>query len=144
MAKKNKLGLFLGTFVHEVAEGQRISLPSRFRVELSENQIVLAKSPEGSLLGFDGKDFLKNSQKILEQSIFEPNAAEPRRRIFTSSVAVDIDDHGRFVIPEELRQWAGIKTNVVLAGLGDSFEVWAMERYPQRLALKRGGGGDNS
>lgn len=138
MARRQKIGLFLGTYTHEITEGSRVSLPSRFRTELSENQIVLIQAPEGCLLGFDGKDFIKNTQKVMEQSLFEPNARNPRRELFNNAVTVEVDRLGRFVIPENLRKWAEIGQKVVIGGLGDAFEIWSLEKYRQYPAQKLG------
>ena len=138
MSKKNKIGLFLGTYYHEVAMGSRVTLPSRFKVELTQNQVVMIQADEGSILCFDAEQFVKNTQKYMQEPTLESDARLFRRNVFNNAVAVDVDEAGRFVIPEAMRKSAGINTKVVLAGMGDAFELWSQERYQQVSAHKPG------
>lgn len=134
---KTRFGLFLGTYVHEVTAGGRVALPSRFRAELSENQIVLVKSRKGCLMGFDLKDFTKTSQKVLEASVFEESGSN-LREIFYDASPIELDRLGRFVLPEGLKRWSEIGEKVVLAGIGDAFEIWGVEKFPNKSALNLG------
>jgi MraZ protein len=135
---KQRLGLFLGTFTHDLFNNSRITLPSRFRVELPGNQIVIVQAEEGSLLCLSGESFLKNSQAYLEAPMFEKTARQPRRNVFQNAVTVEIDKVGRFVIPETLRNWAGIKDKAVLVGLGDAFEIWGEDKFNLVSAQNKG------
>lgn len=135
---KKRFGLFLGTYFHDVAIGARITLPSRFKIELTQNQIVMIQAPEGSILCFDTEQFVKNTQKYMQESNLEPQARSPRRELFNQAVTIDVDSHGRFVIPETLRKFAGVEKKAVLAGLGDAFEIWSEQKFQQNSAQKLG------
>ena len=74
----------------------------------------------------------------MQESTLESDARLFRRNVFNNAVAVDVDEAGRFVIPEAMRKSAGINTKVVLAGMGDAFELWSQERYQQVSAHKPG------
>ncbi len=137
MAKK-KLGLFLGTYFHEVASGGRVTLPSRFKVEITQGQVVMIQAAEGSILCFDTEQFVRNTQKYLSESTLENDARLPRRSIFNNALTVDVDANGRFVIPDNLRKYAGIKEKVVLAGLGDAFEIWDEQKFNSNSAQVKG------
>ncbi len=51
-------------------------------------------------------------------------------RLFFASVAeVSVDSQGRILLPEHLRELAGIRDKVVVNGVGDYVEIWSAERW---------------
>ena len=42
---------------------------------------------------------------------------------------VEFDAQGRFSIPQSLRKYAGLASQVMLVGLGDKFEIWAQSEW---------------
>lgn len=135
---KKRFGLFLGTYFHEVASGGRVTLPSRFKVEITQGQIVMIQAEEGSILCFDTEQFVKNTQKFMQDSMLDTSSRNPRRSVFNNAITVDVDNNGRFVIPENLRKFAGLGDKMVLAGLGDAFEIWSVEKFNATSAQKTG------
>ena len=37
---------------------------------------------------------------------------------------IDIDGHGRILLPRELREFAGLEHQAILLGQGNKFELW--------------------
>ena len=62
-------------------------------------------------------------------SMTDPNARDLKRMMFGRANQAEIDKAGRMLIPAFLRDRAGLKTNVVLVGMGDYFELWAAENW---------------
>ncbi|PIQ73602.1 cell division/cell wall cluster transcriptional repressor MraZ, partial [Candidatus Roizmanbacteria bacterium CG11_big_fil_rev_8_21_14_0_20_36_8] len=48
---------------------------------------------------------------------------------FSSTVYIDIDEQGRIVLPRGLRLFSSILKKVVIAGVGDHFEIWSLDRW---------------
>jgi MraZ protein len=48
-----------------------------------------------------------------------------QRHFFSGAVQAQPDKLGRVVIPQYLRAYAGLETEVVVVGLADRVEVWA-------------------
>jgi MraZ protein len=42
---------------------------------------------------------------------------------------LEMDKNGRILIPPRLREFAGLDKRVVLAGLGNKFEIWDEEAW---------------
>ncbi len=42
---------------------------------------------------------------------------------------MECDPQGRIVIPQELKEYAGLERDVTLTGLGNRIEVWNAGRY---------------
>ena len=58
-----------------------------------------------------------------------PNKVVLKRFIGSESVQVSLDKSGRICLPEEMAAAAAIKSEVVLVGLLDRFEIWNPNRY---------------
>lgn len=43
------------------------------------------------------------------------------------------DGQGRVILPQKLRQVAGIKKDIVTLGKGNHLEIWAVEKYNAML-----------
>jgi len=61
-----------------------------------------------------------------------PKARLLRRLIFSSANRVEVDKVGRILVPQFLRDAAGLETNVVIIGSGDYFEIWSPENWSEQ------------
>ena len=57
--------------------------------------------------------------------------------LFGASEVLSVDQDGRTVLPERLREFVGIKTRVTFVGLGDKFQLWEPERFEDRFSEGR-------
>ena len=57
-------------------------------------------------------------------------ALEPR---ITHATDLELDGHGRILLPPELRQFAGLERIGMLIGQGNRFELWNESRWGERL-----------
>lgn len=116
--------MFLGEYQTKFSGRGRVILPKKLREGISGDEIILSKGFEGCIWGFDKEIWEKQAQSQLEVSALEENARNLRRYLFSSSIQVEMDDQGRFVIPGSLLTYAKAKDEVILVGAGDHFEVW--------------------
>jgi len=47
---------------------------------------------------------------------------------------VELDQAGRILIPQFLRQAAGLNGEAVVVGVGDYFEIWSPEHWTEQTA----------
>lgn len=116
--------VFLGEYQTRFSGKGRIILPKKLRDEIKGQEIILSKGFEGCVFGFSLKDWQKEARVQLEVSAVEEKARFLRRYLFSSSVTVELDNQGRFVIPNSLLEYAGIREEVIVIGAGDHFEIW--------------------
>lgn len=64
----------------------------------------------------------------------EHRRARWHRRLLTSGAHDDVpDSQGRIVIPAALRQYAGLRRELMVCGTDDKVEIWDLERWEQEL-----------
>lgn len=116
--------MFLGTFTPKLLSKGQLSLPAKIRNRLVGNRAVITIGIDKCVYGFS----MDAWEKLVEAELLRPIMSEDGRRLrqqfFSQSEEVDLDNQGRFVIPDYQRQYAGIKTDLVVIGAGDHFEIW--------------------
>lgn len=125
--------MFLGEYQTQFSGRGRVILPKKLREGISGDEIILSKGFEGCIWGFDKKIWEKEAEKQLEVSSLDKKARLLRRYIFSSSITVELDRQGRFVIPGSLLNYAQVKGEVVIIGAGDHFEVWQKSLWGKHL-----------
>ena len=69
-------------------------------------------------------------QAILDKYNALPiSQARKMRFLFANAAKCEPDKQGRFLIPTELRQYAGIRQEVTFIGQGGHAEIWDSEAY---------------
>ncbi len=125
--------VFFGEYLVSFSAPGRVVLPKKLRELLKGNVFILAKGFDICLSGYDKEDWENRSQSLLSVSLLEKENLEKRRFLFSSTVYLEIDDQGRFVIPKNMLTYAGFNGKVVIAGVGDHFELWNPERWEKYL-----------
>lgn len=88
-------------------------------------QLTITKHPNGQLMVFPRPVWIKFRSRL--EAL--PMEAEGWKRVFLGNAKdVDIDATSRVLVPPELRKWAGLERDVVLAGIGSHMELWDAER----------------
>ena len=91
---------------------------------------MLSKGYDTCLAGYTTEDWDKQVQELLSASLGDKESLEKKRFFFGSMVYLEIDEHGRFVIPKNLLEYAHLTNKeVVIVGVGDHFEVWDEESW---------------
>jgi MraZ protein len=77
----------------------------------------------------------------ITDSVFDIGDRLPAIRLmaglFGTSEILSIDQDGRTILPEHLREHAGITTHITFVGLGDKFQMWEPKRFETHLAGAR-------
>lgn len=105
-------------------------MPNKFRSELSE-RFVITRGFDRCLFVFPYDDWVVMVQRRKGYASLDRHSVVWDRHFVSPSVEVTVDRQGRFVIPEHLREYAGIKNEVVIAGTSNRIELWSREGWRQ-------------
>ncbi|NNJ10472.1 division/cell wall cluster transcriptional repressor MraZ [Chloroflexales bacterium ZM16-3] len=120
--------MFLGEFEHSIDEKGRVAVPSRFREDLGEG-MVLTRGFDQCLQAFPRQVWQQLAQKVSSLSLGSPEARNLRRILFSNAAEVEVDRQGRILVPQNLREYAGLAEQVVITGMDTYFELWSAERW---------------
>lgn len=126
--------MFLGQHHHNLDTKNRLTIPARYRELLAEG-VYLLQGLDNNLMGFTTQEFAAISAQASQLSLTDPNARLLQRLIFSTADLLEVDKAGRVLIPDFLRQLAGLQNEVVLVGMGDHFEIWSPERWGEQMVL---------
>ena len=116
--------VFYGEYIVSITTGGRVALPKKIRDGLTGGSVIITKGFGSCLAGYDKRDWENRANSLLEKE-----EIEKRRILFSSTVYIDIDEQGRIVLPRGLRLFSSILKKVVIAGVGDHFEIWSLDRW---------------
>ena len=120
--------MFKGEFNHTIDPKGRIIVPMKLRDELGEN-FVITKGLDGCLWMFDNDQWEKVENEIREMPFTLKEARVISRFIIAGASDGEMDKQGRVLIAPNLREYAGLDKDVVLAGVGSRVEIWSKDRY---------------
>ncbi len=121
--------MFIGEYTHTVDEKKRFSLPAKFRKELGK-KVVVTRGKDHCLYLYPTKTWSSISEEVKGLGHVERDERFVRFT-FSGAAEVEIDSIGRILIPEFLREFAEVKSSVVLTGVHDRVEIWDDKRWAE-------------
>jgi MraZ protein len=121
---------FIGEYEHNVDGKNRLILPSSIREDLSEGEkLVVTPDPGDPCLALfpypRWKEFLQSE----ELEGFKPDSRKYRRALASKASETTPDSQGRILVPEKLKEIAGIDDTVTVVGNIDRVELWAPDQW---------------
>ena len=120
--------MFLGDYQHTLDAKGRVSLPAKFRAEMT-GRLVIAKGFEGCLYVYSADEYNRFVEGLLATEDFDPSRRRIRRFFTSGAVEAELDSAGRISLPPVLREYAGLKKDVAVTGNGNRIEIWDGERW---------------
>lgn len=124
---------FTGDYRHSVDPKGRLVLPARHRDRLQLGGF-LTKFSGGCLAVFTSAEYELVVNRLREQARNGELSIATVRQVASSTIDVKPDSQGRVLIPESLRSWAGIESDVVVAGMFNHIEIWPLTKWEANQA----------
>jgi MraZ protein len=128
--EKSLNDLFEGRSRHSLDEKGRLAIPARFKEVLEKrgDSSLVVTNLNNCLVAFAGDDWQRIKEKAISLPMFDA-AANIYFRYFVSGAIECSLKQGRILIPQDLRELAGLKREVVLVGHLTRFEIWDKDRW---------------
>jgi len=121
--------VFFGEYLVSFTAPGRVVIPKKIRDLLTGDNFIVTKGFDTCLAGYDRTDWEDRSRSLTQVSLLDKTDIDKRRALFSSTMYIEIDGQGRFVIPKHLLQFADLTTKVLIVGVGDHFELWNPEKW---------------
>jgi MraZ protein len=115
--------MLIGEHTHTLDTKKRLSLPSKFRKELGK-KVILTRGLDTCVFVYSQKEWKHFSEKLSDLSMGQSDTRAFNRFILGGAVETEIDSAGRILIPDFLKDFAHLKTKVVVAGISNRVELW--------------------
>ena len=124
--------MFLGQFQHAIDEKGRLMIPARFR-ELLKAGAYVTQGFDRCLMVMTEAYFKEVYERVNAMNLADPTARLLRRLIFANAYPIEVDKVGRALLPQNLRQFAGLDGEAIVAGQGEYFEVWTPSAWEEQV-----------
>lgn len=89
----------------------------------------MTRGLDTSLFLFPKEEWDKLAERLANLPLGQSNSRAFARLMLAGAMDVALDKQGRAVLPEYLREYAGMKKNIVLAGLYNRLEIWDEQKW---------------
>lgn len=107
-------------------------LPAGLKKQLPEGEntrFVINRGFEKCLTLYPKQSWEPLYAKISTLNDFDPQVRSFRRVFLNGATEVELDSAGRLLLPPNLKEYAGLGKDIVLASAVDKIEIWSKEQY---------------
>jgi len=122
--------MFIGEYQHSIDPKKRLAVPIKFRGEL-KNKVVVTRGLDKCLFIYPMKVWEKLAEKLGALPVGESGTRSFVRTMLAGATDVEVDKQGRVLIPDYLKAYAGLKKEVVIAGLYNRLEIWDERKWKE-------------
>ena len=112
----------------------RFLLPVGFKKQLPEdgaNQFVINRGFEKCLSLYPMKSWEPIFAELAKLNDFDPKVREFRRYFLNGATMAELDSAGRLLVPQNLKEHAGLEKDIVLVSAVNKIEIWDKSKYQQ-------------
>lgn len=113
----------------------RIAIPAKYRERLhaeAEGQVVVTVDSARCLFVYPLPEWELVERKLVQLPSLNPHTRRLQGLLMGHATDLELDAHGRILIPPPLREFARLEKQVVLIGQGNKFELWDEEHWNER------------
>ena len=128
--------MFRGRYFNVMDDKGRITIPPRYRDILKERreQYLIVTNLDGYLIAFPSSEWETIEQKFSRTSDFRQGLRSFIRFFVSGASECPVDRQGRILLPPNLREYAKLDKDVVLAGAIRCFEIWDRTNWDGEMA----------
>jgi MraZ protein len=113
----------------------RMAIPTRYRErigDLCDGRLVVTVDRDYCLLVYPLPEWEDIEHKLVRLPTLNRQARRLQRLMIGYASEVELDGHGRILLPKELREFGGLTRQAILIGQGNRFELWDETRWNER------------
>ena len=120
--------MLIGEYEHSIDAKGRLIMPSKLKEDIGE-KFVITKGLDGCLFVYSIKEWQNFEEKLRAFPLTNKDARALMRFFLAGAMECEIDKQGRFLIPSNLREFAGLEKEVVVIGVLNKIEIWSKDKW---------------
>lgn len=127
--------MFRGATKVTLDDKGRMVMPTRYRERLREQaqgRVVVTVDRDQCLLIYPLPEWEQIERRLMALPTLHAQSRRLQRLMVGHATDLDLDGHGRLLLPPELREFAGLSRHAMLVGQGGRFELWDEARWTER------------
>lgn len=124
--------MFYGEYTHTIDRKGRLILPAKFR-EVAQSSFIerffVTRGLDTCLFMFAEEEWRLQENKFKAISFTNQQSRTFNRLYFSGATDVIPDKQGRILLPQYLKDFAGIKRDVIIVGVSNRIEIWARDTW---------------
>jgi MraZ protein len=123
---------FLGEYEATLDSKGRFLLPAGLKRQIPDGEstrFVINRGFEKCLTLYPMQSWQPLYDQISTLNDFDPKVREFRRYFLNGAIMVEPDAAGRLLLPQNLKDYAGLGKDIVLAAAVNKIEIWDQESY---------------
>ena len=120
--------MLIGEYEHSLDDKGRVIMPAKLRIDIGE-RFIITKGLDGCLFVFSQAEWSNFETKLKELPLTSKTARDFVRFFLSGATECEIDKQGRFLIVTNLREYANIKKELVIIGVGTRIEIWDKTKW---------------
>lgn len=120
--------MLIGEYHHNIDEKGRLTLPAKFREELG-NEVIVTRGLESCLFLYTKVEWDKIMKKLEKLPFTKKDARSFMRFFLSGATATEFDKQGRINLAQTLIQYADLKKECIIVGVGDRLEIWSLDKW---------------
>ncbi|MEA3305508.1 MAG: division/cell wall cluster transcriptional repressor MraZ [Candidatus Omnitrophota bacterium] len=133
--------MFYGEYEHSLDKKGRLILPAKFREAAEVNYIerfFVTRGLDGCLFMFSEEEWKSQEAKLKSMPFTKSQSRKFNRLYFSGAQEITFDKQGRILIPKYLKEYAGIKRDVMVIGVSNRIEIWDLEKWGEFYNNEKG------
>lgn len=122
--------MFSGEYLNSIDAKGRMIVPSKLRDGLGD-KFMVTKGLEKCVLLMTMDNFEKIADKIMQSSLTNIDAQALARFFIGGAVEGEFDSQGRILMPQNLREYAGMVKEIKTIGILNRIEIWDKTIYEE-------------
>jgi len=126
--------MFYGEYEHAIDKKGRLIIPSKYRESFKEydiEKLYITRGLDKCLFMFTENEWKSQESKFKSIPFIKSEARKFNRLYFSGAAQIECDKQGRILIPKYLKDYAGIKRDVMIIGISNRIEIWSRDAWQE-------------
>ena len=121
-----------GEYEHTLDAKGRLAIPARLRDELG-SVFYVTLSMDRCLSAYSAESWKNFSDKVDAMPFVKQRKMRP---LFAFAARCEVDGQGRILLPQNLREYAGLEKNVTVIGCSNHAELWDSAKWAEQQVIE--------